>query len=84
MTGKIRYYTASIIAGFIISVISTFLSILFNLLTVPNMFNYLLYLLVSTVIYIPIVLVFTAFILRDLRIQLPRLIQTGYPNKTLY
>jgi hypothetical protein len=67
MTGKIRYYTASIIAGFIISVISTFLSILFNLLKVPNMFNYLLYLLVSTVIYIPIVLVFTAFILNDLK-----------------
>ena len=67
MTGKIRYYIASIIAGFIISVISTFLSILFNLLKVPNMFNYLLYLLVSTVIYIPIVLVFTAFILNDLK-----------------
>lgn len=67
MTAKIRYYIASIIAGFTISVTSTFLSILFNLLKVPNMFNYLLYLLVSTVIYIPIVLVFTAFILNDLK-----------------
>ena len=64
---NVKYYIASIIAGFIISVISTFLSILFNLLKVPNMFNYLLYLLVSTVIYIPIVLVFTAFILNDLK-----------------
>ena len=64
---NVKYYVASIIAGFIISVISTFLSILFNLLKVPNMFNYLLYLLVSTVIYIPIVLVFTAFILNDLK-----------------
>ena len=64
---NLKYYVASIIAGFIISVISTFLSILFNLLKVPNMFNYLLYLLVSTVIYIPIVLVFTAFILNDLK-----------------
>lgn len=64
---NIKYYIASIIAGFTISVISTFLSILFNLLKVPNMFNYLLYLLVSTVIYIPIILVFTAFILNDLK-----------------
>ena len=64
---NVKYYIASIIAGFVISVISTFLSIFFNLLRVPDMLNYLLYLLVSTVIYIPIVLVFTAFILRDLR-----------------
>ena len=64
---NLKYYVASIIAGFIISVISTFLSILFNLLKVPNMFNYLLYLLISTAIYIPIVLVFTAFILNDLK-----------------
>ena len=64
---NVKYYIASIIAGFVISVISTFLSIFFNLLRVPDMLNYLLYLLISTAIYIPIVLVFTAFILNDLK-----------------